>query len=36
LLDRGVEGIQIRVKDGRCRFHPDHSPRDVSKRFSTL
>src|SRR6202045_5236998 len=26
LLDRGIEGIQVRMKDGGCRFHPDRSP----------
>ena len=27
LLDRGVEGVQIGMKDGGCRFHPT-APRD--------
>jgi hypothetical protein len=26
LLDRGIEGIQVRMEDGGCRFHPDRSP----------
>jgi len=27
LLDRGVEGIQVRMKDSRYRVHFDGSPR---------
>src|SRR5437016_12400071 len=26
LLDRGIEGIQVCMKDGGYRFHPDRSP----------
>ena len=26
LLDRGIEGIQVRMEDGGCRCHPDRSP----------
>ncbi len=26
LLDRGIEGIQVCMEDGGCRFHPDRSP----------
>ena len=26
LLDRGVEGVQVRMEDGGCRFHADTSP----------
>ena len=27
LLDRGVEGVQVRMEDGGCRFHPTASAR---------
>ena len=27
LLDRGVEGVEIRMEDGGCGFHPGRSPR---------
>ena len=26
LLDRGIEGIEVRMEDGSCRSHPDRSP----------
>ena len=27
LLDRGIEGIEVRMEDGGCRFHPECSSR---------
>jgi hypothetical protein len=32
LLDRSVEGIQVGMEDGGYRFHPDNSPRALSKK----
>src|SRR5262249_33852892 len=32
LLDRGIEGVEVRVKDGGCRFHPGSSPSEISKK----
>jgi hypothetical protein len=29
LLDRGIKGIQVRMQDGGCRFHPVHSPAQI-------
>ena len=34
LLDRGIEGVEVRMEDGGCRFHPDRSP--VKFRESSL
>ncbi|WP_206077201.1 hypothetical protein, partial [Mesorhizobium sp. 10.2.3] len=25
LLDRGIEGVEISMQDGGCRFHPDRT-----------
>ena len=30
LLDRGVEGVEVRMEDGGCRFHPDDPSRPGS------
>ncbi len=31
LLDRGIEGIQVRVEDGGWRFHPDRLPAESQR-----
>jgi hypothetical protein len=32
LLYGGIEGIQVRMEDGRCRCHPDRSPMTLGSR----
>ena len=29
LFDRGIEGVQVRMEDGGCRFRPDGPPLDL-------
>jgi hypothetical protein len=31
LLDRGIEGIEVRMEYGGCRFHPNRSPAKTRK-----
>jgi hypothetical protein len=35
LLDRGIKGIQVRMEDGGCRFHPVRLTRAESLRERT-
>jgi hypothetical protein len=35
LLDRGVEGVQVRMEDGGCRFHPERSSAKPRKPMRT-